>query len=216
MGGQSTRPGHTPVSPEEEWARLKEVLPALLAGTKLAVSVDTFYPRWRKRRWRPGPTSSTTCPASGRDAGRCGGLRLRVCGHVPRGRGGAGRRRGGPGVLLPPPGDAARYGIGPEHLCFDPGVGFGTTYEEDLALIAQVGAARLPGSACLMAASRKRVTGRAGGGEAGPLPVEDRLAPTLAAHTAAALGGADILRAHDVKETVWAARMADALKAHRG
>ena len=78
------------------------------------------------------------------------------------------------------------------------------------------GRPRLPGSACLMAASRKRVTGRAGGGEAGPLPVEDRLAPTLAAHTAAALGGADILRAHDVKETVWAARMADALKAHRG
>ena len=46
--------------------------------------------------------------------------------------------------------------------------------------------------------------------------MEDRLAPTLAAHTAAALGGADILRAHDVKETVWAARMADALKADRG
>lgn len=45
IGGQSTRPGHTPVSPEEEWARLKEVLPALLAGTKLAVSVDTFYPQ---------------------------------------------------------------------------------------------------------------------------------------------------------------------------
>ena len=45
VGGQSTRPGYTAISPEEEWARLQEVLPALLAGTKLAVSVDTFYPQ---------------------------------------------------------------------------------------------------------------------------------------------------------------------------
>lgn len=217
VGGQSTRPGHTPVSPEEEWARLKEVLPALLAGTKLAVSVDTFYPQVAVKALEAGAHIINDVSGFGEEmlaavAGSgCGCVVMFPGGGEGRGVAGAARaffshRREA----------AARYGIGLEHLCFDPGVGFGTTYEEDLALIAQVGAARLPGSACLMAASRKRVTGRAGGGEAGPLPVEDRLAPTLAAHTAAALGGADILRAHDVKETVWAARMADALKAHRG
>ena len=155
---------------------------------------------------------------AGRGEGKRGGVRRSGEGRGEARRGGEGRGVAGAAraFFSHRREDAACYGIGPEHLCFDPGVGFGTTYEEDLALIAQVGAARLPGSACLMAASRKRVTGRAGGGEAGPLPVEDRLAPTLAAHTAAALGGADILRAHDVKETVWAARMADALRAHRG
>ena len=133
-----------------------------------------------------GPTSSTTCPASGR---RCWPTqRSTVWSCSP----GAGRRAaspGRPGRSSPTAGRTPpAMASGRKHLCFDPGVGFGTTYEEDLALIAQVGEARLPGSACLMAASRKRVTGRAGGGEAGPLPVEDRLAPTLAAHTAAALG----------------------------
>src|SRR5699024_8536498 len=58
----------------------------------------------------------------------------------------------------------------------------------------------------------KRVTARGGGGESAPLALEDRLAPTLAAHTAAALSGADFLRAHDVKEAVTAARMAGALR----
>ena len=44
IGGQSTRPGYTAVSPEEEWARIQAVVPAVVRETGLAVSVDTFYP----------------------------------------------------------------------------------------------------------------------------------------------------------------------------
>mgnify|MGYP003539340043 CR=1 FL=1 len=43
VGGQSTRPGHTRISPCEEWKRLESVLPLILNNTSLPISVDTFY-----------------------------------------------------------------------------------------------------------------------------------------------------------------------------
>ena len=103
---------------------------------------------------------------------------------------------------------AGKLGIEPERLCFDPGIGFGKTHEDNLRLIAHVERIKVPGIAYLMAASRKRVTGI----PCGSPPFEERLAATLAAHTAAVLGGANMVRAHDVREAVQAARMADALK----
>ena len=44
IGGQSTRPGYTPISQEEEWERLEAVLPAILEKTHVPLSIDTFYP----------------------------------------------------------------------------------------------------------------------------------------------------------------------------
>ena len=82
------------------------------------------------------------------------------------------------------------------------------TVEENLDLIAHVERTKVEGCAFLMAASRKRVTGAFCGNP----PFEERLPATLAAHTASILGGADLVRVHDVKEAVQAARMADALK----
>ncbi len=105
VGGQSTRPGHTPVSPEEEWARLQEVLPALLAGTKLAVSVDTFYPQVAVKALEAG--AHIINDVSGFGEGMLAVVAGTGCGCVvmfPGGGGGRRRRRGGPGVLLPPPG----------------------------------------------------------------------------------------------------------------
>ena len=87
-------------------------------------------------------------------------------------------------------------------------MGFGKTLEENLTLLAHVERTRVEGCAFLMAASRKRVTGAFCGNP----PFEQRLPATLAAHTAAILGGADLVRVHDVKEAVQAAKMADALK----
>lgn len=49
VGGQSTRPGYTAISPEEEWERIRDVLPALVKKTGLPISVDTFYP-WVAQR----------------------------------------------------------------------------------------------------------------------------------------------------------------------
>ena len=93
----------------------------------------------------------------------------------------------------------------------DPGVGFGKTHAENLELIANPDALRVPGTALLMAASRKRVIAAV----CGEGPAAERVAGTVAAHTASALFGADMVRAHDTLAAVQAARMADAVRKYR-
>ena len=208
VGGQSTRPGYTAISPEEEWERIRDVLPALVKKTGLPISVDTFYPWVAQRALEAGASilndvtgfgpemlavaAGSRCGCIVMDPGTTGGD---ICARVR-------------GFFLDRLEAAQRAGIARERLCFDPGVGFGKTVEESLDLIAHVERTKVEGCAFLMAASRKRVTGAFCGNP----PFEERLPATLAAHTASILGGADLVRVHDVKEAVQAARMADALK----
>lgn len=208
VGGQSTRPGYTAISPEEEWERIRDVLPALVKKTGLPISVDTFYPWVAQRALEAGASilndvtgfgpemlavaAGSRCGCVVMDPGTTGGD---ICARVR-------------GFFLDRLEAAQRAGIARERLCFDPGVGFGKTVEENLDLIAHVERTKVEGCAFLMAASRKRVTGAFCGNP----PFEERLPATLAAHTASILGGADLVRVHDVKEAVQAARMADALK----
>lgn len=208
VGGQSTRPGYTAISPEEEWERIRDVLPALVKKTGLPISVDTFYPWVAQRALEAGASilndvtgfgpemlavaAGSRCGCIVMDPGTTGGD---ICARVR-------------GFFLDRLEAAQRAGIARERLCFDPGVGFGKTVEENLDLIAHVERTKVEGCAFLMAASRKRVTGAFCGNP----PFEERLPATLAAHTASILGGADLVRVHDVKEAVQAARMADALK----
>ena len=208
VGGQSTRPGYTAISPEEEWERIRDVLPALVKKTGLPISVDTFYPWVAQRALEAGASilndvtgfgpemlavaAGSRCGCIVMDPGTTGGD---ICARVR-------------GFFLDRLEAAQRVGIARERLCFDPGVGFGKTVEENLDLIAHVERTKVEGCAFLMAASRKRVTGAFCGNP----PFEERLPATLAAHTASILGGADLVRVHDVKEAVQAARMADALK----
>ena len=209
VGGQSTRPGYTAVSPEEEWARIKEVLPHLIKDTHLAISVDTFYPQVAEKALAQG--AHIINDVSGFGDGMLRAVAGSGCGCIvmhPKGAE-SGNILAEVRAFFEERRDAAeRLGIGAERLCFDPGIGFGKTLEDNLRLIARVGETRLPGAAYLMAASRKRVTGA----PCGNPPFEERLPATLAAHTAAILGGADFVRVHDVRESVQAARMADALK----
>ena len=208
IGGQSTRPGYQAISPEEEWERIRDVLPALVKKTGLPISVDTFYPWVAQRALEAGASilndvtgfgpemlavaAGSRCGCVVMDPGTTGGD---ICARVR-------------GFFLDRLEAAQRAGIARERLCFDPGVGFGKTVEENLDLIAHVERTKVEGCAFLMAASRKRVTGAFCGNP----PFEERLPATLAAHTASMLGGADLVRVHDVKEAVQAARMADALK----
>ena len=94
-------------------------------------------------------------------------------------------------------------------VCLDPGIGFGKSGRGDLELIARLAevTAGLPPTTLLVGASRKRVVGACCGNP----PPEERLAGTLAIHTAAQLHGARILRVHNVKAAVQAARVTDAL-----
>ena len=227
IGAQSTRPGFSPISAEEEAARLVPVLEGLRGRLHVPVSIDTFYPGVALESLRLGAdilndvtgfsdpemiaaaagadcgcivmhnTAFSILPdAPSHDAGHeTEPITERVCGFFDR--------RGA---------ELVRAGIAVERICFDPGIGFGKTLEENMDLLANTHLLTDGlDSAFLMAASRKRVIGA----PCGDPPFAQRMPGTIAAHTIAQCGGADILRVHDVPEAVQAARVADALLAQR-
>jgi len=184
------------------------VVPAVVRETGLAVSVDTFYPWVAEKALEAGVQIINDVSGFGDEMLQA--VAVSGCGCIvmhPRGAQHGDILREVKSFFEERLRAAECFGVGKSRLCFDPGVGFGKTYEDNLKLIAHVEKTRLPETAFLMAASRKRVTGQ----PCGNPPFEERLPATLAAHTAAILGGADLVRVHDVKEAVQAARMADAL-----
>ncbi len=193
LGGESTRPGADPVSWEEEWNRLEPVLRGLsprFSGT-VPVSVDTYHPETAERAVELGATIINCVYAEPVVD------MLQIC------------EKSGAELVLPAktaetvPGRFA--GAVPVYL--DPMIGFGTTREEDLALLKSVPGLAKKGRV-LVGASRKRivkkltgekVTGKNVGGNLG-------IAVWCAMH------GASVVRVHDVKETVQALRVIAALQ----
>lgn len=104
---------------------------------------------------------------------------------------------------------AAAAGIAGDKIVVDPGIGFGKSVEGNLALLRNLPQLLRGGWPVLVGASRKAFTGRAGGQD---LDVEDRRAPSLAVAAWAAAAGAQIVRVHDVLDTVRVVRMTDALR----
>ena len=217
IGAQSTRPGHTPVTAEEEWARLEPVLRNLRGRTALPLSVDTYYPSVAAAAVEAGAAIINDVSGSlengmPRVAAETGaGL---VMMHAGGGADDAGRgdaleavRRYFRTALEA----AAAAGLPAERVCLDPGIGFGKDRAGDLALAARLGelTAEFPDTAVLVGASRKRVIASCCSPEP---PAGERLAGTLAFHTVAQWNGAHILRVHDVAAAVQAARVADALR----
>lgn len=202
VGGQSTRPGHTPCLPDEEWSRLRDVLPAVCA-LGVPVSVDTYYPEVARRAVAAGAVIVND-----------------VSGSLENGMLSVAAEAGVGLVLMAPCADvrayfeqataaAAQAGVAAEQLCLDVGIGFGKTREQDRQTIAA-----LPqlvagfGRPVLVGASRKRVTGE-------DVPPEQRLGGTLALHTLAQWQGASVLRVHDVREAVQAARLTAQIRQER-
>jgi len=221
VGGESTRPGADAVGAEEEIRRVVPVIQALRERTSVPVSIDTSKPEVmlaavragaglindvRALQW-PGALQA----AAATDAAVC-------LMHM----------RGEPRTMQDHPVYtdvvaevraflAARVracidaGIEPNRLVVDPGIGFGKRLEHNLTLLAALPSLRgaeLAGLPLLVGVSRKSMFGTLLG-----RPVERRLAGGLAAAAAAVLAGANILRSHDVAETVDAVRVAAALRA---
>jgi dihydropteroate synthase len=88
----------------------------------------------------------------------------------------------------------------------DPGIGFGKTAEHNIELLRELGTLRELGRPILVGTSRKSTIGKVL-----DLPPEDRVEGTLATTALAIAAGVDIVRVHDVRENVRAARMADAI-----
>jgi dihydropteroate synthase len=127
---------------------------------------------------------------------------------------------------LPPPGDitllvkrelkdwaekAVLAGVRRERIVVDPGFGFGKNFEENYPLLARFSELQSAGFPLLAGTSRKSFIGRMLASNGKDLPVEDRLNGTLASQVALILKGAHIIRTHDVKPAVEAARVADAI-----
>src|ERR1700689_1965511 len=127
---------------------------------------------------------------------------------------------------LPPPGDivllvkrelkewaekAVLAGVRRERIVLDPGFGFGKSFDENYPLLARFNELQGVGFPLLAGTSRKSFIGRTLGKNGRDVPPEGRLYGTLATQTALILKGAHILRTHDVKAAVEAARVADAI-----
>lgn len=102
---------------------------------------------------------------------------------------------------------ALAAGIAWEHLIIDPGIGFGTTPEENLELLHRLGELRVLGRPILLGVSRKSTIGRVLGG----VPASDRLEGTAASVALGIAQGADIVRVHDVREMKRVVTMSDAI-----
>ncbi len=212
VGGESTRPGAAEVSVQQELDRVIPVLEALSSELDVVLSVDTSKAEVMQAAAAAGAGLINDVYALRRDdaletAGRLG---LPVC--LMHMQGEPRSMQTGPhyddvvlevSEFLQARSEAAMAaGIDKDKIILDPGFGFGKTIEHNLALIRALPKLRSLGFPVLAGLSRKSMlqtlTGR---------PVEQRLAGSLALALAAAAGGADIIRVHDVPETVDALRV---------
>jgi len=217
IGGESTRPGATPVPLEEELHRVIPVIEALAAKTRVPISIDTYKPEVMKAAIAAGasivndvfalqqPGALETVAAS--NAGVC----LMHSQGTPQTM-----------QLDPQYQDVVRevhdflrdrmatceaHGIGRERIVLDPGFGFGKRSVHNVALLRDLKALRELGQPVLVGLSRKSVLGQLTGND-----VDARLHASLAAAVISAMKGARIVRVHDVKATVDALRIVTAVE----
>ena len=193
LGAQSTRPGYSEISPDEEWARLEPVLKALRGKTDVPISIDTYFPSVAEKAIANGADIINDVGGTVSDE-MAALIKSSGAGWVIM-HSGAGSVNEVRSFFEHSAEKCSKLGIKKEQICFDMGIGFGKTYEQNLELIANVKAYKLPDYPLLLGVSRKRVIGAA---SEQPNPSE-RVYGNIAADTVAILGGVDIIRLHDVK-----------------
>lgn len=215
IGAQSTRPGHTPLSDREELEVLKQFLPLIASRVHIPISVDTFYPLVAEYALQNG--AQIINDVSGTFSEDIADL---VCKHragwimMHSGNGNsdtvANYEKGVTNDVLAffdaMQARCCAFGISTEQLCFDMGIGFGKSHTDNLELIRNIRMLKRNDRALLTALSCKRVVANETNAEG-----DDRLYGTLAADTLAIAGGTDFIRVHHIKESVFAAKMADAV-----
>ena len=187
VGGESTRPGSTPLSWEEEWRRVEPVLRGLspIVAGSVPISIDTYHPETAERAVALGATIvNCVYPEPILDM-------LQIC------------AKNGAELVIPSKSlGSVPKSLGSVPIYLDPMIGFGTTREEDLALLRSVPELAKKGRV-LVGASRKRIVRT--------LARETSTASLLGGDIAIALwgmeNGASIVRVHDVKEVAQALRV---------
>lgn len=221
IGGESTRPRAVPVGEEEELRRVIPVIERLAGAVQVPISIDTMKPGVAREALRAGASMVNDVGANrqGQEmwevvAGHGAGY---VCMHM----------QGTPETMQLSPAyedvvaevegffaerlqKLVDCGVGREQTILDPGIGFGKELEHNLRLLGalkRLGRLERP---LLLGVSRKSFVGKLLGAEPAA-----RLPAALACTSIAVEAGVQMIRAHDVAETVQAVRMTEAILAHR-
>ncbi len=215
IGANSTRPDAQILSAQEEIERLVSVLETLEGKLRVPLSVDTFYPACAKAALERG--ADIINDVSGVFNKEIAALAKEylagyIVTHNPCGSAKSAEYENGVvceirQFFVDAVSQAAECGLQRQQLCLDPGLGFGKIYEDNIEILRNIEWLKFKGVALLAAGSRKRFIGTASGVEES----SHRDPGTVAAHTAAIAGGADIIRVHDIRSAVQGARMADAI-----
>lgn len=218
IGGESTRPGAEAVSSEEELKRVIPVIERLATKVNIPISIDTYKAEVAKRALEAGADIVNDISGLRFDPKMAETIASHkaavILMHI----------KGRPQDMQVSPAyqsliqEVACYleesisiaeaaGIASDKIVVDPGIGFGKTLEHNLTIIKNLDAFKAMGKPLLLGTSRKSFIGRITGTEVG-----ERTIGTAATISIGVLKGADIVRVHDVKEGVQAARMADAIR----
>lgn len=216
IGGESTRPGHTPVSAEEEAARVLPVIEAVKRETGLPVSIDSCKASVARAALEAGADMVNDIWGLRHDSGEMAALIAETgaacCLMHNRERAEyADFMADMLSDLRETLAIADRAGIARSAIVLDPGIGFGKSYEQNLVAMNRLDELLTLGCPVLLAASRKSVIGLTL-----DLPADQRLEGTIATTVAGVLRGAAFVRVHDVKENLRAARMALAMRREAG
>jgi dihydropteroate synthase len=217
VGGESTRPGSDPVSPDEERDRVVPVIETLAGKVPVPISVDTRKPRVAKAALEAGALIVNDISGA-RDPEMFAVAREAGAGMVLM------HMKGEPKTMQVAPRyddvvaevheylreriEAAEFaGIASERLCVDPGIGFGKDLQQNLTLMRHVETLLDLGPPVLVGPSRKRFIGALL-----DLPEDDRVEGTAGAVAWLVARGAHIVRVHDVREMVRVVRVVDAIE----
>jgi dihydropteroate synthase len=212
-----------PISATEELSRILPVLEALRGQLRIPISLDTQKSEVAESALVAGAEMVNDVSALRTDprlAEVC--RRARVPIILMHMRGTPGTMQDGPFArdvmrdivagLRQSVSRACRAGIPKSHILLDPGIGFGKSYDQNFEIIARLPEFARLGCPIVIGTSRKGFLGKAlaRSGEAS-LPPDRRLLGTAATVTACILGGAHIVRVHDVAEIASVVRVADAI-----
>lgn len=214
VGGMSTRPGSLPVSFEEEIDRIIPIIKYIKKNFDVLISADTYRSEVARRAIDAGAHIINDISGLSMDKNMAGviaegGVSVIIM-HI---KGTPENMQKNPeyenvideiyGYLEDRTDMAVNSGIKPEKIIIDPGIGFGKTLEHNLEIINKISEFKVLGYPVMIGASRKSfIEGILG------LPVGERLEGSLAAAVYSVINGADILRVHDVGETVRAVKVA--------
>jgi dihydropteroate synthase len=217
IGGESTRPRAFPVAEAEELRRVMPVIEQLVGRIKVPLSIDTMKPAVARAALQAGASmvndvaAHRTEDSMWRVVAEAGAAY--VCMHM----------QGTPATMQDNPAyqDVAREvreffleriqrlghcGVGLDQIILDPGIGFGKTPDHNLQLLGAVSAFTRLARPLLIGVSRKAFLGKIAGFENA-----ERLPAALACACLAVQAGAQIIRTHDVAQTVQAIRMAETI-----